>query len=180
MIASSCSAAYIKTGREYVYTYTSSVTAGSEDYLSFASSFNITGKARIQKTSDTLIKVKLDDIKFGAYNGQWNYFPQPEYESKAFQELNPLTEPFQVQLDSNNLVSYKLRLLFRKNLSNYQNMCYFSDHRNCCESKCSRMGQKHPKRFSWYSSSLCQTRRRNQLRNCWGKLRLRQTFHFIS
>jgi len=104
-LLASAHASYLQVGKEYVYTYSSSVVAGSEDYVNFASSFNITGKARIQKTSATLLKVKLDDIKFGAYNGEFNYFPQPSVDSKAYQELNPLTEPFHVQLDSNNLVT---------------------------------------------------------------------------
>lgn len=102
-VVSSCSAAYIKVGSEYVYDYFTTVSAGSEDYVSFASSYNITGTVRLQKTNPTLITVKFEDLKFGTHNGEFSYYPQPEFSTKPYQQLNPLTEPFQVKLNGNNL-----------------------------------------------------------------------------
>lgn len=97
------SGVYLSVGKEYVYNLETTVAAGSEDYVHFASVFNITGTARVQKTNPTLLTVKLEDLKYGAYNGKFSYFPQPQYNAKAYQELNPLTEPFQVKLNAQNL-----------------------------------------------------------------------------
>lgn len=105
LVVSSSLAAFINPGKEYVYDYVSTVASGSEDYVNFASAYNITGRVRLQKTTPTLITIKLEDLKFGAYNGKYSYFPQPDFTSKTYQELNPLTEPFQVTLDENNLAS---------------------------------------------------------------------------
>jgi len=102
-VVSCCSAAYIKVGSEYVYAYTTSVHAGSHDYVSFGSSFNITGTVRLQKSDSSLIKVKLEDLKYSSYNGEQDFYPAPEVSSRAYQELNPLTEPFHVRLNGNNL-----------------------------------------------------------------------------
>jgi hypothetical protein len=104
LILNSCSGAYINPGKEYVYTFTSQVNAGSSDYQSFASAFNITGKIRIQKSDPTLVTAKLEDLAFGAYNGEYG-FPTPQFSAKSYQQLNPLTEPFHVKLDSNNQFS---------------------------------------------------------------------------
>jgi hypothetical protein len=102
-VVSCCSAAYIKVGSEYVYAYSTNVHAGSHDYVSFGSSFNITGTVRLQKSDSTLIKVKLEDLKYSSYNGESDFYPAPEVTSRAYQELNPLTEPFHVKLNGNNL-----------------------------------------------------------------------------
>jgi len=103
-VVSSCSAAFLKAGSEYTYAYHTTVTAGSNDYVSFASAYNITGTARLQRIDQSIIRVKLDDLKFGVYNGEFSYYPTPEFTTKAYQQLNPLTEPFQVRLNGDNLV----------------------------------------------------------------------------
>lgn len=105
LIVGSSTAAYISTGKEYTYSYVTSMTAGSDDYTSFASSFNISGKVRVQKATATLLKVKLDDVKFGAHNGPHSFMPGDQFETKAYQELNPLTEPFHVQLSTDGLIT---------------------------------------------------------------------------
>jgi hypothetical protein len=103
-VISSSSAEYLKVGKEYLYSVATTVAAGSDDYVHFASVFNISGNIRVQKVNPTLITVQLEDLKYGAYNGEFSYFPQPQYEVKAYQELNPLTEPFQIKLNAKNLV----------------------------------------------------------------------------
>lgn len=104
LVISSGSTAFIGAGKEYVYRLDTTVAAGTDDYVHFASVFNISGTARIQKTNPTLLTVQLEDLKYGAYNGEFSYFPQPQYEVKAYQELNPLLEPFQVKINADNLV----------------------------------------------------------------------------
>jgi len=102
-VVGSCSAGIIKPGTEYVYDYHTSVSSGSNDYASFASLYNITGTVRLQRADATTIKVKFDDLKFGAYNGEFNPTARPDFTTKAYQQLNPLTEPFHVKLDNNKL-----------------------------------------------------------------------------
>jgi hypothetical protein len=103
LILNSCSGAYINQGKEYLYNFNSQITAGSDDYKYFASVYNISGKIRIQKAEATLVTAKLDDLTFAAYNGEFSY-PSPDFTAKAYQQLNPLTEPFHVRLDSNNQI----------------------------------------------------------------------------
>lgn len=104
LVISSGNAGFINTGKEYVYRLDTTVAAGSDDYVHFASVFNISGTARIQKLNPNLVAVQLEDLKYGAYNGEFSYFPQPQYEVKAYQELNPLLEPFHVKINADNLV----------------------------------------------------------------------------
>lgn len=99
----SSSATFLNTGKEYLYKLETSVAAGSDDHVHFASVFNITGNVRVQRVSATLVSVQLEDLKYGAYNGEFSYMPQPSYEAKAYQELNPLMEPFQIKLNAQNL-----------------------------------------------------------------------------
>ncbi|CAE7068178.1 unnamed protein product [Rhizoctonia solani] len=47
-----------------------SVTAGSEDYISFASAVNITGELHIQGGASVL-NVQLNNVQLGLYNGEW-------------------------------------------------------------------------------------------------------------
>lgn len=100
---SGCLAEFFKVGNEYVYDYYTTVSAGSNDYVHFAATYNITGTVRLQKTDASTVSVKFDDLKFGSHNGEYSYYPQPTFTTKAYQELNPLTEPFQVKLNANNL-----------------------------------------------------------------------------
>lgn len=86
-------------GKEFVYDFSLSSHAGSKDYVSFASTFNITGDLHVQNTGNVL-NVKLTDIKFGLYNGEMDYTNLPHINMKAFDQLKPLSEPFSVQLDN--------------------------------------------------------------------------------
>lgn len=62
------------TGKEHTYPVKADITAGTEDYVAFASTFNITGVLHVQNTGN-LLNIKLDDIKFGAYNGEFDLTP---------------------------------------------------------------------------------------------------------
>ncbi|CAE6494282.1 unnamed protein product [Rhizoctonia solani] len=55
---------------EYVYGYSATLMAGSEDYVSFASAVNFTGELHIQGGASVL-NVQLNNIKLGLYNGEW-------------------------------------------------------------------------------------------------------------
>ena len=46
-------------GKEYVYHFSISASAGSQDYVDFSSAFNITGDLHVQNTGNTL-NVKID------------------------------------------------------------------------------------------------------------------------
>lgn len=98
MVKRSAGATIFQSGKEYVYKYTTTVHAGSSDYVSFASAYNISGTLHIQANGNTL-NVKLDDIQFGVHNGEFKMYPSPQIPLQAQQELNPLSEPFQVTLD---------------------------------------------------------------------------------
>lgn len=91
-------AALFQSGKEYIYNYQATVSAGSKDFVGFSSVFNITALLHVQQNGN-LINVKLDDIKFGAYNGEFSYADHPEYTLKAYPELEPLSKPFQVKVD---------------------------------------------------------------------------------
>lgn len=102
----SCSlAAYINPSKEYVYDYHTSVMAGSEDYVAFASSYNITGMLRVQRVGENLLKAKLENLKFEAHNGEFTPMGEFDTVAKDYQQLNPLMEPFHIGLDANNLAN---------------------------------------------------------------------------
>ncbi|KAF8693174.1 hypothetical protein RHS03_08388, partial [Rhizoctonia solani] len=63
--------ALFQSGKEYVYDYSASLMAGSEDYLNFASSVNFTGELHIQGGASVL-NVQLNNVKLGLYNGEWS------------------------------------------------------------------------------------------------------------
>jgi hypothetical protein len=86
-------------GKEYIYDFTIWSQAGSADYVSFASTFNITGDLHVS-SSGSNINVRLDGIKFGAHNGEFDPFHAPEYSMKAYDQLKPLSEPFSVQVSN--------------------------------------------------------------------------------
>jgi len=104
LVLSSCAAEFLKVGKEYLYKYESAVEVGSNDYAHFYSTFNISGKLRLQKTDATTLTMKLDELQFSAFNGEKQGVRVPETTRKAYQQLNPLMEPIQVKLDSNTLV----------------------------------------------------------------------------
>jgi len=84
-------------GKEFIYDFTIWSQAGSEDYVGFASTFNITGDLHVS-SSGSNINVKLDGIKFGLHNGEFNHQNVPEFSMKAYDQLKPLTEPFAIQV----------------------------------------------------------------------------------
>ncbi|XP_021958023.1 vitellogenin-like isoform X2 [Folsomia candida] len=86
-------------GKEYIYDFTIWSQAGSADYVSFASTFNITGDLHVSSTGSN-INVRLDGIKFGAHNGEFDPFHAPEYSMKSYDQLKPLSEPFSVQVSN--------------------------------------------------------------------------------
>lgn len=102
-MASCCSAGYIDPSKEYIYDYYTKVITGSGDYVDFASTFNITGKLRVQKVDGNLLMAKLEDLKFEAHNGEYSMKGDFNTVPKAYQQLNPLMEPFNIMLDANNL-----------------------------------------------------------------------------
>lgn len=51
--------ALFQSGKEYVYSYSATLMAGSEDYLSFASAVNLTGELHIQGTQEPLRQTLL-------------------------------------------------------------------------------------------------------------------------
>ncbi|CAE6462308.1 hypothetical protein ACGC1H_004954 [Rhizoctonia solani] len=55
---------------DYAFGYSSSLIAGSKDYVSFASAVNITGELHIQGGSSVL-NVQLNNVQLGLYNGEW-------------------------------------------------------------------------------------------------------------
>jgi len=107
MVKRSAGATIFQSGKEYVYKYTTTVHAGSSDYVSFASAYNISGTLHIQANGNTL-NVKLDEVQFGAHNGEFKMYPSPQIPLQAQQELNPLSEPFQVTLDNGKVVGVAL------------------------------------------------------------------------
>lgn len=86
-------------GKEFVYDFTLWANAGSDDYVGFASTFNITGDLHVSSTGST-VNVKLDGIKFGAHNGVFDYKKFPEFSMKAYDQLKPLMEPFSIQVSN--------------------------------------------------------------------------------
>lgn len=86
-------------GKEYIYDFTIFSHAGSADYVSFASTFNITGDLHVSSTG-SVINVRLDGIKFGAHNGEFDFMHLPEYSMKAYDQLKPLSEPFSVKVSN--------------------------------------------------------------------------------
>jgi hypothetical protein len=86
-------------GKEYVYGFSLSATAGSNDFISFGSVFNITGDLHVNSNGNTL-NVKLDNLLLGTYNGERDLLNPIAYAQKANAKLNPLTEAFQVQVES--------------------------------------------------------------------------------
>jgi len=95
------------SGREYVYKMSLSATAGSTDYVSFGSVFNITGDIHIQSTGNTL-NVKITDLLLGTYNGELDMRSPAAYAFKPNAKLDPLTEPFQVQVESGKVTRTSL------------------------------------------------------------------------
>ncbi len=91
-------------GKEFIYDFTLYSQAGSADYVSFASTFNITGDLHVSSTGNT-INVKLDHIMFGAHNGEFDHTHLPEYTMKAYDQLKPLSEPFSIKV-ANGKVSF--------------------------------------------------------------------------
>lgn len=92
-------------GKEYVYSYEGTVGAGSNDYVSFSSTYNMTGELHVSNQGNQL-NVQLKGIKFGAYNGEFDMNDHPVYEMHEKSELNDLSKPFSVKLNKNGLVSY--------------------------------------------------------------------------
>jgi hypothetical protein len=86
-------------GKEFIYDFTLYSQAGSADYVSFASTFNITGDLHVSSTGNT-INVKLDHIMFGAHNGEFDHTHLPEYTMKAYDQLKPLSEPFSIKVSN--------------------------------------------------------------------------------
>lgn len=85
-------------GKEYIYDFSILSQAGSSDYVSFASTFNITGELHVQNAG-SLLNVKLQNIKFGAHNGEFDFQNPPAIAQKAYQQLAPLSEPFSVKVE---------------------------------------------------------------------------------
>jgi hypothetical protein len=86
-------------GKEFIYDFTIWSHAGSADYVSFASTFNISGDLHVS-SSGNVINAKLDNIKFGAHNGEFDPMHQPEYSMKAYDQLKPLSEPFSIKVSN--------------------------------------------------------------------------------
>jgi hypothetical protein len=86
-------------GKEFVYDFAISSQAGSADYVSFASTFNITGDLHVSSSGSNL-NVRLDNIKFGAHNGEFDHVSPPDYSMKAYDQLKPLSEPFSVKVSN--------------------------------------------------------------------------------
>jgi len=84
-------------GKEYVYDFAIFSQAGSYDYVAFASSFNITGELHVSSSGNS-INAKLEGVKFGAHNGEFDYKSPPQIALKAYEQLKPLSEPFTVQV----------------------------------------------------------------------------------
>lgn len=91
---------YLKDEKEYVYYYEATVSAGSDDLHPFASIYKVTGKLRLQPKTDHLT-AKLCDLTFGSYNGEGYYDRKPEYSSMAYNKLQPLLQPFQINFGQN-------------------------------------------------------------------------------
>jgi hypothetical protein len=90
------------SGKDYVYKYSSVVVAGSHDYVSFGSAFNISGELHVVSTGNHL-DVKLVDIKLGVQNGEYQAMGQ-DFDLKGYDELTPLTEPFQINVQDGHIV----------------------------------------------------------------------------
>ena len=98
MVKRDAGASLFQSGKEYVYRYSTSVSAGSSDYVSYASVYNITGVLHIQSNGNTL-NVKLSDVQFGAHNGEFPMYPPIRIPVQTYEQLNPLAEPFQITLE---------------------------------------------------------------------------------
>ncbi|XP_035701428.1 vitellogenin [Folsomia candida] len=83
-------------GKEFIYGFTILSLVGSDDYVKSSSTFNISGDIHISSNGND-INVKLDDITFGTHNGQFDSPNYPKFAMKAYNQLNPLSEPFSVQ-----------------------------------------------------------------------------------
>jgi hypothetical protein len=99
MVKRAASNTLFQSGKEYTYKYRASVTAGSADYVSFASTYNITGQIRIAAKGNNL-NVQLAELQFGVYNGEYAMDRKPHVVHQAYQQLNPLQEPFQISLEN--------------------------------------------------------------------------------
>ena len=99
MVKRAAGASLFQSGKEYVYRYSTSVSAGSSDYVSYASVYNITGVLHIQANGNTL-NVKLSDLQFGAHNGEFPMYPPPRIPVQNYEQLNPLAEPFQITVEN--------------------------------------------------------------------------------
>lgn len=97
--------ALFQSGKEYVYGYSTSIMAGSEDYVSFSSIANITGELHIQGGASVL-NVQLNNLKLGLFNGQYDWKNPSHYEFKAFSQLDPLSEPFAVKIEGGKVNTF--------------------------------------------------------------------------
>jgi hypothetical protein len=107
MVKRSVSGNLFQSGKEYTYAYSTSVSAASNDYVSFASVFNLTGHLVVDARGNTL-NVQLKDVKFGAYNGENSVYPPPSIVGQTYEQLNPLLEPFQITVDNGKVVGLTL------------------------------------------------------------------------
>ncbi|ODN03790.1 Hemolymph clottable protein, partial [Orchesella cincta] len=83
-------------GDEYKYNYEVLITTGTEEPVSHAASYRLKGVLRVQGTAQNRVTVKLEDVGIGLFNGQWSYFPVPSVNYLPLEELNSLSEPFQI------------------------------------------------------------------------------------
>ncbi|CAL8110187.1 unnamed protein product [Orchesella dallaii] len=83
-------------GDEYKFNYEVMITTGTEVPISHAASYRLKGVLRVQGTTQNVVTVKLEDLGIGLFNGQWSYFPVPSVNYISPEELNALSEPFQI------------------------------------------------------------------------------------
>ncbi|CAG7829781.1 unnamed protein product, partial [Allacma fusca] len=98
-------ASFFQRGKEYVYLYRTTVSVGSNDYIHFASVFNISGEVHFLLRGNDL-SVQLSSIRYGVYNGEYNDNDpslNQQIESKAYEQLNALMEPFVITLDNGKI-----------------------------------------------------------------------------